>query len=207
MTESRSAHWDTIFETTPDPRLGWYEDEAATTLKMLDAVPDLGDRTAFVPGVGTSVLVEALRHRGLQLILNDISEEALDRLRSRLNEPKTGITWMVGDITDPIPDDVPAADLWIDRAVLHFLTEDDDIDAYFDRVRSVIQPGGYVLLAEFSTSGATRCAGLPVRRYSLEEMADGLGEDFETVESRNYTYTNPNGDPRPYLYALFRRTA
>jgi len=62
-----------------------------------------------------------------------------------------------------------------------------------------------VLLAEFSKTGAPRCAGLDVHRYSADEMSERLGREFVLVESEDYTFVNPAGAPRPYVYALFQR--
>ena len=63
---------------------------------------------------------------------------------------------------------------------------------------------GYVLLAEFSKTGALQCAGLELHRYSIEEMKFRLGDKFKLIEHEEYVFTNPFGDPRPYVYALFK---
>lgn len=73
-------------------------------------------------------------------------------------------------------------------------------------LHSRIRPGGYVLLAEFSTTGARKCAGLELHQYSIEELTERMGNDFEHITDENYTFTNPSGDPRPYIYALYRKT-
>lgn len=87
------------------------------------------------------------------------------------------------------------------------MTDESAIQGYFSNLHSAIRPGGYVLLAEFSTTGARKCAGLELHRYSVEEMTDRMGAQFELVKHEEYTYINPLGDPRPYIYALFRNNA
>jgi hypothetical protein len=57
----------------------------------------------------------------------------------------------------------------------------------------------------YSIEGASMCAGLELHRYSIEEMTERMGEDFELVEYEKYTFINPFGDPRPYIYALYRK--
>ncbi|NOY12257.1 MAG: methyltransferase type 12, partial [Deltaproteobacteria bacterium] len=111
------------------------------------------------------------------------------------------------DISKPLPDGIPPADVWIDRAVLHFLLEEADIRGYFTNLNSAVRPGGYVLLAEFSTMGVPKCAGLELHRYSVEEMTRRLIAGFELVTHEDYTFTNPLGEPRPYVYALYRKYA
>ena len=61
------------------------------------------------------------------------------------------------------------------------------------------------LLAEFSIEGAPKCAGLELHRYSIGEMTQRIGKDFELVAHEKYTYINPSGAPRPYIYALYRK--
>ena len=199
-----NQHWNAIFAANTDPELGWYESEASQTLKFLDLIPQNQTARIFLPGAGTSVLVDALLSRGHKMILNDISDEALRKLKDRIGVNADRLTWLRHDISQPLPDGIPQADIWIDRAVLHFLLEDEDIHGYFSNLHAAIRHGGYVVLAEFSTTGAPRCAGLQLHRYSIEELTARMGADFELVTHEDYTFISPFGAPRPYIYALYR---
>jgi len=199
-------HWNAIFAATADPQLGWYEGNAAQTLKFLDLIPHPDAATIFLPGAGTSVLVAELLSRGSRLILNDISDEALQKLKHWRGDLQDQVTWLCADISKPLPAGLPLADIWIDRAVLHFLVDEADIEGYFHNLRVALRPGGYALLAEFSMAGAMQCAGLGVHRYSVEELCARLGAGFALIQHEDYTFINPAGDPRPYIYALFRRS-
>ncbi len=199
-----NEHWNAIFSKKSDPELGWYEKDVSQTLKFLDHIPLNKSATIFLPGAGTSELVDELLARGHELILNDISDIALNKLENRIGTT-CRVTWLHHDISKPLPDDVPQADIWIDRAVLHFLLEEEDIQGYFTNLQSVINTGGYALLAEFSTTGVPECAGLELHRYSIEEMTKRMGSEFELVNYEEYTYINPFGDSRPYIYALYKK--
>lgn len=201
----RVGHWNEIFASKEDPQLGWYEADVGQTLRFLDLVPEHETSTIFLPGAGTSLLVDALLARGSRLVLNDISDLALRKLGRRIGAPEPEPVWLHHDIAEPLPTGLPACDLWIDRAVLHFLLEERAIEGYFRNLRSILRPGGHVLLAEFAVSGAPKCAGLDVHRYSVEEMARRLGPEFAVVAADEFTFVNPAGAPRPYVYALFRR--
>ncbi|MCF6287023.1 MAG: hypothetical protein L3K26_17830 [Candidatus Hydrogenedentes bacterium] len=48
---------------------------------------------------------------------------------------------------------------------------------------------------------------MTLHRYSVDALSERLGTSFRMVAQQNYTYINPNGDPRPYIYALFKREA
>lgn len=199
-----SQHWDQIFSIKCDADLGWYESDTSQTFKFLSEISDLSSAVVFLPGAGTSVLVDDLLSRAAHLVLNDISDEALKKLGERIGIDGK-VTWFHGDISQPVPDKIPAVDVWIDRAVLHFLLKEAQIIGYFENLRSKVKRAGYVLLAEFSPAGASKCAGLDVHRYSVEEMSSRLGPDFVLLKQEQYTFISPFGDPRPYTYALFKR--
>ncbi len=203
--KSSSKHWDTIFSGTEDSKLGWYEKDVSKTLELLNHIPEWENSTVFLPGAGTSVLIEELLTKGVKIILNDISIEVLNRVKSRLGNKYKKINWLCQDIAQPIQDSIPDVDIWIDRAVLHFLTDEDDIKRYFENVKSTLNVGGYAIFAEFSKIGALKCAGLTLHRYSIGEISGYLGSSFKIVSHFDYTYINPVGDPRPYIYALYKR--
>ena len=203
--KSTSKHWDAIFSNTEDSKLGWYEKDASRTLELLNHIPEWNKSTVFLPGAGTSVLIEELLFKGARLVLNDISIEALSRVKDRLNDKGEKIDWLCQDIAQPIQGILPEIDIWIDRAVLHFLTDEDDINGYFENVKSILKAGSHAIFAEFSKAGAPKCAGLILHRYSIEELSERLGSSFELVSHFDYSYINPYGDPRPYIYALYKR--
>ena len=205
MTQSTSEHWDAVFSDADDSRLGWYESDASVTLRLLDIIPDWKKSTLFLPGAGTSVLIDELLASGAKLILNDISEQALNRVKNRLGDQCSSVEWLCQDIAKPVDDSTGDVDLWIDRAVLHFLTDDEKVKQYFDNLKRVLKVGGHAVFAEFSKKGATQCAGLPVRRYSVEELSENMGPSFRLIASFDHTYVNPQGDSRPYIYTLYKR--
>ena len=201
---TQKEHWNAIFSTKADSELGWYEEDVSQTLKFLDQIHLSKSATVFLPGAGTSMLVDDLLARGYKLVLNDISDEALQQLSDRIGT-NNKLIWLHHDISKPLPEGTPLADIWIDRAVLHFLLEEADIREYFANLLSAIKPEGYALLAEFSTMGARKCAGLELHRYSIEEMTRRMGSEFKLVKHEDYTYISPVGDPRPYIYALYQK--
>ncbi len=203
--KSDSEHWDNIFSKTEDAKLGWFEKDTSQTFKLLGEIPDLEKATVFLPGAGTSILIEDLIPRVSKLILNDISNEALNRVKQRLKEGSEEIEWLFQDIAQPIKELIPEVDIWIDRAVLHFLTNENDINGYFENLKSTLKIGGHAVFAEFSLIGAPKCAGLTLHRYSIDELSTNLGSSFKLVSHFDFTHINPFGDPRPYIYALFKR--
>lgn len=200
---SNTLHWNQIFATKADQTLGWYEADISQTLKFLDGLDTHKPACVFVPGAGTSALVDALIAQEYQLILNDISDTALTQLADRVGR-STALTYLHHNMAMPLQQDYEV-DIWIDRAVLHFLLSDAEITGYFDNLLRCVKTGGYVLLAEFSENGAQQCAGLPVHQYTLAEMQTRLGPGFQLITAEDYTFINPFEQERPYLYGLFQR--
>jgi len=187
--------------------MGWYENDPAQTLRLLNQIPGWKNSTLFLSGAGTSVLIEVLLDAGAKLVLNDISQPALDHVRERMGKQAAAIEWICQDIAQPLGNTAPPIDVWIDRAVLHFLTEEDDIQGYFKNVVAKVKVGGHALFAEFPPHGVPKCAGLDLHRYSVEELSERLGPGYSLIEHFDHTHINPAGDPRPYIYALFARIA
>jgi len=199
---SDTQHWNNIFANKIDQDLGWFEADLSQTMKYIEQVPLTTDSFIFLPGAGTSLLVDRLIATGSHLIANDISNNALLKLEQRVSNDR--LTCLQQNIADKLSSPL-SVDLWIDRAVLHFLLSDKEITGYFNNLRESVKVGGYVLLAEFSHRGAKKCAGLVVHQYSITEMQLRLGDDFELLASEEHTFINPFQQEKPYVYGFFKR--
>jgi len=206
--KERKSHWNATYENTPTDQLGWYEEAPGPSLDLIIETGLPPSARILDAGSGATTLIDALLDRGYaNLLAVDISEVALERLQARLApEAATQVQWIVGDLTDSETlASIAPVDVWHDRAVLHFLTDAADRAAYVQALRSVVKPGGYVIIAAFALDGADRCSGLDVRNYDAEMINDLLGPDFEMERSLSHTYHQPSGAPRPYVYTRFRR--
>ncbi len=200
---SCTQHWDSVFSETESSELGWYENDASKTMKLMKHIPNWKTSTIFIPGAGTSILIDELLSNGAGLVLNDISLEALNK--NKFKHQGENIHWLWQDISKPIINKLPKIDIWIDRAVLHFLIEDAAVSGYFDNLNATLKVGGYVLFAEFSKLCAYKCAGLPTRQYDVREFSNHLGSNYNITSYFKHTYTSPSGENRPYIYALYQR--
>lgn len=202
--KSDNNHWNAIFSSKEVQELGWYEDDFSQTIKFVEQVNLTSNSRVFLPGAGTSLLVDELVAREYQLILNDISDNALAKLSERISSPRC--QYLHHNIATSFKQQFKI-DMWIDRAVLHFLLSEEDITGYFKNLKASVKPEGYVLLAQFSEKGATKCAGLNIHQYSIEEMQSRLGAEFQLLASEEYTFVNQFNQPKPYVYGLFKRKA
>ncbi|MEW6089234.1 MAG: class I SAM-dependent methyltransferase [bacterium] len=199
-----NEHWNEIFKNTDEDKLGWYEKDFSQVLKFLDIAPEWRNSKIFIPGAGTSGLIDILLKSNAKLVLNDLSSEAIEKAKNKCGEKTGNIQWLCRDISKPLPSELNDVDIWIDRAVLHFLTDDICVEQYFKNVNAAVKSGGHAIFAEFSKTGATGCAGLDVRRYDIRDLEKNLPA-FKLIANEEYTFINPKGDPRPYIYALFKK--
>ncbi|WP_035842847.1 class I SAM-dependent methyltransferase [Crocinitomix catalasitica] len=201
------SHWTKIYEGKVETELGWYEAHPKDTIHLINSLNLSKYAEIFVAGAGATTLIEFLLEDGFQNInINDVSPKALSILRENLGKEECNVEWILDDLTAPsILHELPLLDLWIDRAVIHFFTEEVDRNTYFDLLKSKVKVGGFVLLATFAKGGAEKCAGLPIRQYDLEMLQSELGPAFETIATNNSIFVNPKGGQRPYIYGLFQR--
>ncbi|MDJ0908216.1 MAG: class I SAM-dependent methyltransferase [Woeseiaceae bacterium] len=201
----RARHWNERYSTTPIERLGWYRTHLERSLAWIDELDPARSASVIDVGAGASTLVDDLLERGYsELAALDVSEEALAIARARLGDNAQRVAWHIGDVTAA---DLPAAafDLWHDRAVFHFLTEEKDRDCYRQALRQALRPSGYLLIGTFSPDAPPRCSGLPVRRYDLARLEAEFASEFELLKDSRDMHVTPGGVEQPYVYALFRR--
>ena len=204
---SLQQHWDSAYISKETSQLGWFEESSEPTLSIIKDCNFSKNARLLNVGAGSSILIDELVDLGFtNVIASDLSKESLIKLQDRMASKRDAVHWIVDDLTQPkILSDIQPIDLWNDRAVLHFFTEEKDQDTYFDLLKKLVKPSGHVIISVFNTEGATKCCGLPVKRYNTKMLSNKLGDKFKLIDSFNYIYTNLNGDPRPYVYTLFQK--
>jgi EEF1A lysine methyltransferase 2 len=208
MPQSMQAHWNKVYSSKPITQLGWYEAQAAQSLKLIEHCALDKQDVILDIGSGTTTLINTLLEQGFQRVVAlDISEIALEKARTGLGAKKAAqVQWIVDDITNPTKlFDLSEVGLWHDRAAFHFVTDEQQRQTYLSTLLRVLRPGGYVIIAAFAIGGASRCSGLDVRNYDTASLIQFFGSNFELIESMDYTYHMPSGDLRPYVYTLFQR--
>ena len=158
-----------------------------------------GERIIDV-GAGATTLVQSLIDREYQVTVLDISSKALEILSSRHGN---AVEYKLGDLTSQL--ELGEYDIWHDRAVLHFLIEEDECQSYVTNLESCIPVGGFAVIETFSIDGAQMCCGLNLRRYNEGMLVELLGENWQLLRSIKHVYTNPNGGKRPYISTVFQR--
>ncbi len=203
MTD-RSDHWQGIYEARPSTELSWYQQEPGTSLRLIERAAQ-GKSVAFIDlGAGASQLVDRLIARDYaDLTVVDISDRALAEVRARLGSHASAVTFVHADITSWVPP--RTYDIWHDRAVFHFLTDEPDRAHYVEVASRGVLSGGAIVLGTFAEDGPTQCSGLPVRRYGAKELATTFSEHFSLVEHEREEHVTPTGVAQAFTWVVLRR--
>ncbi len=198
-------HWDKVYSTKPTDGVSWYQEHAESSLRLIQQTGVSSSAEIIDVGGGASTLVDDLIKKGfIRLSVLDLSAAALAATKQRLGNHANEVKWIEGDITEvPLP---PLSyDVWHDRAVFHFLTDEAERAAYVEAVLRCVKPGGFVIVATFSEDGPTQCSGLPVKRYTADELHDEFGAPFELLRHEKEEHRTPFGTTQNFVYCFCRK--
>ena len=198
-------HWEKVYTTKATNTVSWFQSHADLSLDIIRLTHQGRDAGIIDVGGGASTLVDDLVANGYtDLTVLDLSGTALSAARKRLGVQESKVRWIEADITKV---DLPASryDIWHDRAVFHFLTDPADRAAYVKTVLRSVKPGGHVIVATFAEDGPLQCSGLPVMRYSPDELHDQFGAAFQLLDHRKEEHHTPSGAVQQFIYCYCLR--
>jgi len=201
------SHWEAVYETKAADAVSWYAPHLDASLQYIRRAAPGTDAAIIDVGGGESTLVDDLLAAGYgQLTVLDISAAALEATRHRIGRAGDTVQWIAADVLSA---DLPAGafDVWHDRAVFHFLTSDEQRQRYVEQALRALKPGGFAIVGTFGPQGPDKCSGLPVARYSADELHDAFGEPFELLDSMVEQHTTPWGTRQQFVYCFCRRVA
>jgi trans-aconitate methyltransferase len=180
--------------------VSWYQSAPRVSLELIETLGIDRDAAVIDVGGGASNLVDHLVEQGFRDVsVLDVSAVALAEGRRRLGD-EAPVAWLREDLLGWEP--TRRFDLWHDRAVFHFLVSPDDRERYLRILRSAIRDTGFVVLGTFAPDGPERCSGLPVTRYSVEDLAHLLRLDV--LVTRREEHTTPGGAIQPFTWVAGR---
>lgn len=198
------AHWDKLYGSREEETLSWYQADPQPSLELIERYG--GGRAASVIdiGGGASQLADALWESGYRdLSILDISDAALARTRKRLASAAEQVGFIVADVTTWTPS--RRWDVWHDRAVMHFLVSEAGQAAYRRALLAATAPGSVAIIGTFAPDGPERCSGLPVRRWSAQELAEAFAPDFSLLDRQRHLHETPGGVTQSFEFAVLRR--
>lgn len=203
MTE-KQQHWNEVYSTKAADQVSWFQPRAEMSMLMIQDSGVNEDSAIIDIGGGSSVLIDQLLDADFSdVTVLDISERALIGSKERLGAQAADVHWIVSDVLDWTP--ARSYDVWHDRAVFHFLTEESDRALYRATLAKGLRAGGMLIFGTFAENGPERCSGLRVKRWSAASLAFELGPEFHLVESLRENHRTPGGAIQPFTWARFLR--
>lgn len=199
------SHWEQVYASKAPDAVSWYAphlDESfgyvrRTGVAACAAIVDVGG--------GEATLVDDLLDAGYRNVtVLDLSERALEVCRTRLAERAAGVSWLAADVLEH-KFSPRSIDVWHDRAVFHFLTEHEQRRRYVAQALMALKPGGHAIVGAFGPQGPTQCSGLPVARYSSDELHDEFGSPFQLLDHSMTLHTTPWGTTQQFVYCYCKR--
>ncbi len=198
------THWEKVYGTKAPDAVSWYAPHLETSLNLIHKASSDRDAAIIDIGGGEATLVDDLIFEGYKDIsVLDISQKAIDVARARIGDLADKIHWYCADITQAtLPQNY--FDVWHDRAVFHFLTQEDDRKKYVEQVMCSVKHGGYVIMSTFGPEGPEKCSGLDVVRYDPDNLHRQFGKSFKLIDSSTEIHKTPMGTTQQFLYCFCR---
>ena len=201
---SRKEHWENIYSNKKMNEVSWFQQEPTTSLTLIQKNTQSKDDAIIDIGGGDGFLVDNLLEMGYtNITVLDISANAINKAKERLGINADKVKWIVSDITEFIP--AEQYDIWHDRAVFHFLTQEKDIEYYKILVNENISDNRCLILATFAEDGPEKCSGLKVCKYSEKDMESSFSAAFKVIESFKYKHLTPFGTIQNFTFSVFRK--
>jgi trans-aconitate methyltransferase len=119
---------------------------------MLDAAGVTPSASVIDAGGGASTLADALLERGFaDVTVLDVSSAGLKAARERLGPAAERVRWVVADLLDWRAE--RTYQVWHDRAVLHFLTAENDRRHYLDALHAATAANAVAVFGTFARTG------------------------------------------------------
>ncbi len=106
-------------------------------------------------------------------------------------------------MTDFTPD--TKYDVWHDRAAVHFLTDEEDIEKYITIMTNSVNIDGFLVIGTFSKNGPKKCSGLEVNQYSEMSLSLRLSNSFQKLKCLTVDHMTPFDTIQNFLFCSFKR--
>lgn len=198
-------HWENVYSNKSSTEVSWFQEHAAMSVELIKNAGVSKEASIIDVGGGASILVDDLTDEGFtDVTVLDLSGAALAAAKSRLANQGASVTWLEADVLD-IEFPLARYDVWHDRAVFHFLTDEAQRQAYVRQVLIAVKPGGLVIIATFAEDGPEKCSGLPVVRYSADELHAEFGNPFQLLGHEKESHHTPGGVEQKFIYCFCRK--
>lgn len=201
---SNKDHWEKIYSTKEIDRVSWYQETPTTSLNIIDSLKLNLNASIIDIGAGKSFLADNLLDLGYNdITILDISRNALNEVARRVEKKNHKIKCIESNVTDLSSDQ--KYDVWHDRAVFHFITNNKEREKYLDLLNSTLNKDGYLIIGTFSEDGPLKCSGLEVQRYSVKDLRELLKLDFKFIDGFKEVHDTPFNTSQSFTFCTFKK--
>lgn len=194
-----------MYRTKKADDVSWFQRLPATSIRLITSVSTPASSVVDV-GAGASTLADELLSLGYgDVTVVDVSAAALEEVRVRLGDLAEQVPRVVADVTKWEPN--RTFDVWHDRAVLHFMTDDEMRSSYVSTAAKSVREGGHLVVATFAKDGPEQCSGLTVTRYDADDLFALFSLWFERETTEREIHVTPWGSEQSFTWVVLRRTA
>jgi trans-aconitate methyltransferase len=182
----------------------WSESGESDSLDEFDSANLSSEDGIIDVGGGASTFVKSLVKRGYNNVtVLDVSQAAIAEAQSMLGDAQEAVKWIIADIVQWEPSETYA--FWNDRAVFHFLVNEQDQQAYVGNVLRSTRSGSHIVIATFSPDGPESCSGLQVQRWSQEDLAKLFADSCSVVRIGERGHVTPWGSTQSFTWVHLLR--
>ncbi len=204
MNNNLKNHWENIYQNKNEDEVSWFQKTPDTSIEIINSIKIKKQSKIIDVGSGRSRLFKNLIEQGYNnLTYLDISESAAKKSKIFLGQESKNIEWIVEDVLNFEPKQ--NFDVWHDRAVFHFLTDQNQIKKYVDLVSRNISNNGYLIIGTFSEQGPLKCSGLEVSRYSESLIKTTFSESFNLLNSFKIDHSTPFNTTQNFLFSVLKK--
>ena len=202
--DDTKKHWEKVYESKSPKEVSWFTAKPSVSLDLISKIHLSRDAKIIDVGGGASNLVDHLLDLNFHhLAVLDISSQAITHSKNRLGINATKVQWIEADVTKCQP--LGPFDFWHDRAVFHFLTNQNDRDQYKALLHGSLASGTKFILATFAPDGPDKCSGLAVCKYSSQDIMREFDSKFTMLDEVAEVHCTPWGSEQKFIYFLMQK--
>ena len=198
----KKLHWEKIYQKKKNDGVSWFQEIPTESIELIKKYSSDNSDKIIDVGCGKGFLADnLLESKFKDITLVDISSNALSEINNRLKNQY--LSFIETDILDFNSD--YKYDIWHDRAVFHFITENKSIDKYISLCNNYINRGGKLIIGTFAEDGPLKCSGLEIKRYSINDLVNLFKENFELAEGFKMLHQTPFDTQQSFTFCVFKK--
>tara|TARA_B100002019_G_scaffold190285_1_gene164503 strand:+ start:369 stop:983 length:615 start_codon:yes stop_codon:yes gene_type:complete len=199
---NNKEHWENIYLKKEIDGVSWYQKIPSESIQLIEKYSVSNSDKIIDIGCGKSFFADNLLELNYNNItLVDISSNALKEVKLRLKNKS--INFIESDILNFNSND--KYDIWHDRAVFHFVTDNEGIEKYISLCNKYINDEGILIIGTFAEDGPLKCSGLEIKRYSVDQISSLFKGTFELVESFKMLHKTPFDTEQSFSFCILRK--